>query len=259
MGEFASFLRTDTWIFDLDNTLYPAESHVFAQIDRRMNEYIVALLGLSLEEAGRLRRSYYLQYGSTLAGLMRHHGADPHRFLDYVHDVDLSAIDEAPELARALASLPGRKFIFTNGSRRHAERVAERLGVTAHFDDVFDIAAAGYFTPKPAPEAYDRFLKRLEVEPRGAAMFEDLPNNLENPHALGMRTVLVKATGAEHPASGEVAKWVQPPEHIHHVTDDLVTFLAGVLDRIGALVQPGGSPAGSTSRRRRVAKRRRAH
>jgi putative hydrolase of the HAD superfamily len=233
LGEFVGFLRTETWVFDLDNTLYPAESGVFAQIDKRMNEFIVALLGLSLEEAARLRRSYYLEYGTTLSGLMRNHGVDPYKFLDYVHDIDLSGVEAAPELGRALAALPGRRFIFTNGSRRHAERVAERLGVTSHFDGVFDITAAG-FTPKPVLEAYERFLTSLDVAPRAAAMFEDLPGNLENPHVLGMRTVLVKVTGPEHPGGAEVSQWDRQPEHIHHVTDDLVAFLDGVLERIGA-------------------------
>jgi putative hydrolase of the HAD superfamily len=231
--ELADFLNTETWIFDLDNTLYPAESKVFTQIDKRMNEFIAVTIGMSMEEAAGLRRNYYLEYGTTLAGLMRNYGSDPHKFLDYVHDVDLSPIEEAPELRQALASLPGRKFIFTNGSRRHAERVAERLGVSEHFDDVFDIAAAE-FTPKPTLEAYERFLERLDVRPRSAAMFEDLPANLEKPHFLGMRTVLVTVKGPDHPAAEETARWERPPEHIHHVTDDLTMFLTDVLDWIGA-------------------------
>jgi putative hydrolase of the HAD superfamily len=230
---FSQFIPTETWIFDLDNTLYPAESQIFHQIDRRMNQFIMNFLDMEEKEAAMLRREYYLQYGSTLAGLMRNHGANPEPFLDYVHDLDLSAIQEAPELGRTLQSLPGRKFIFTNGSRHHAERVVGKLGVVGRFDDVFDIAAAG-FTPKPHPEAYQRFLDRLDVAPRAAAMFEDLPSNLESPHELGMRTVLVQSCKQDHPSLQAMAESKSLPAHIHYITDDLVAFLDAVLKRIGA-------------------------
>jgi putative hydrolase of the HAD superfamily len=240
MPGLTPFQRTETWIFDLDNTLYPADSDLFSQIDKRMNDYIMSILGLELEDAAKLRRKYYLEYGSTLSGLMRNHGAEPERFLEYVHDVDLSPIEEAPELGQALASLPGRLFIFTNGSRRHAERVAGKLGVIEHFDDVFDIAAAG-FTPKPAREAYERFLARLDVEPRAAAMFEDLPGNLESPHALGMNTVLVTPGRGPHPYDERADEQTSQLPHVHHVTDDLPGFLARVLAQIGARPEAAGA------------------
>ena len=196
--DLSNFLRTEAWIFDLDNTLYPAGSNLFAQIDKRMNEFIAHELGVSLDAAAAMRRQYYHDYGSTLAGLMRHHGVNPERFLDYVHDIDLAAIDETPPLKLALAALPGRRFIFTNGSRRHAERVATKLGVIDVFDDVFDIAASG-FTGKPDRTAYERFVTSLDVEANAAAMFEDLPGNLASSHDLGMNTVLVKAVDGGHP------------------------------------------------------------
>lgn len=245
--DLSGFLFTETWIFDLDNTLYRGDNGFFSQIDKKMNEFIVSALDVTLEDAAQMRHEYYVSYGSTLSGLMSNHGVEPERFLEYVHDIDLSPIAAAPELAQALTALPGRRFIFTNGSRRHAERVVEKLGVSGCFDDVFDIAAAG-FTPKPAREAYDRFLRRLDVQPRAAAMFEDLPHNLENPHDLGMQTVLVTSGACVHPSQSAIGQWTNRPAHIHHVTDDLTTFLAGVLSRIGAdgdtspADQNGGAP-----------------
>ena len=143
------FARVTTWIFDLDNTLYPSECNLFAQVDQRMGQFIAELLGVSYEEAKRVQKDYYYRYGTTLAGLMREHKLPPERFLDFVHDIDLAPVCEAPELGAALARLPGRKFIFTNGSRAHAERVAEKLGVLHHFDELFDIVAGDY-VPKPS-------------------------------------------------------------------------------------------------------------
>lgn len=219
-----AFKRTTCWIFDLDNTLYPAHCNLFAQVDQRMGEYVARFLGISFDEARRLQKSYYHSYGTTLRGLMQQHGMDPHPFLDYVHDIDLSPVSAAPKLCAALRRLPGRKYIFTNGTRRHAENVAARLGVLECFDDVFDIGAAD-FIPKPDREAYVRFLETHAVAPAEAAMFEDLPHNLETPHDLGMVTVLVKSTYIDHPAHKAMASWTQPPPHVHHMTDDLTGFL----------------------------------
>jgi putative hydrolase of the HAD superfamily len=236
---YKKFKTTNVWIFDLDNTLYPAKNSVFAQVEARMNEFIAFTLGMDLASARTLRREYYVKFGTTLAGLMRNHDVKPENFLEYVHDIDLSPLGEDPELGRALAALPGRRFVFTNGSRRHAERVTDRLGLMGHFDDLFDIAAAGY-TPKPAPEAYQRFLQRLDVKPVDSAMFEDLPHNLENPHVLGMNTVLVRTGSPEHPGQTEIGQWSTPPAHIHYVTDDLTGFLKDVATRIGEPPGNGG-------------------
>ena len=142
------FSHVEAWVFDLDNTLYPSDCNLFAEIDTRMGDFIAARFGVSLEEAQRMRTSYYYQYGTTLAGLMRLHDVCPNAFLDYVHDIDLSVIAPAPELGQALDSLPGRKFIFTNGSRKHAEAVTARLGVSGHFADICDIHALEYIHPK---------------------------------------------------------------------------------------------------------------
>ncbi len=241
-ADLTPFRRVETWIFDLDNTLYPAECNLFAQVDQRMGAFISELLGVDLAEAKRIQKDYYFRYGTTLAGLMREHELPPERFLDFVHDIDLAPVCEAPLLGEALERLPGRKYIFTNGSRRHAERVAGKLGVLHHFDDLFDIAACNY-VPKPSVDAYNAFLKAHGVEPKASAMFEDLPHNLESPHALGMATVLVRSTFIEHPAQKAMAEWRVPPAHIHHITDDLTGFLQEVL---AATEPPKGEEAGKT-------------
>jgi putative hydrolase of the HAD superfamily len=151
----------------------------------------------------------------------------PDDFLDYVHDIDLSAVLPSPALAAALQALPGRKFIFTNGSRKHAEAVAERLGVSGQFDDICDIHALDYIYPKPMREAYERFVRAHGVVPRQAAMFDDLPHNLETAHLIGMTTVLVRGL-TEHPEHQAIAGWTELPAHIHHRTDALAPFLAAI-------------------------------
>lgn len=225
------FDATTTWVFDLDNTLYPAECNLFAQVDRRMGEFIAQYLGVPYEYARHLQKSYYRQYGTTLCGLMQVHKLDPKPFLDYVHDIDLSVVPEHPELAAAIERLPGRRLIFTNGSRRHAERVAEKLGVLHLFEDICDIAACEY-VPKPSPDAFDRMISRHGVAPQTAAMFEDMPHNLEAPHALGMTTVLVHSSYYDHPIQLKIRQWREPPEHVHHMTEDL----AGFLERIARTI-----------------------
>jgi putative hydrolase of the HAD superfamily len=221
------FAGTTAWIFDLDNTLYPAACNLFAEVDRRMGSFIAEYLGVPFAQARHLQKTYYRQFGTTLSGLMRVHKLDPQPFLDYVHDIDLSCVPAAPELAVAIGALPGRKLIYTNGSRRHAERVAEKLGVLALFEDICDIAACG-FVAKPEPDAFRRMVERHAVAPGAAAMFEDMPHNLESPHTLGMTTVLVHSDYPDHPVQAEMRAWTALPRHTHHATDDLTGFLAGV-------------------------------
>jgi putative hydrolase of the HAD superfamily len=223
------FERTQVWIFDLDNTLYPADCKLFAQVDIKMGEFISRLLGVPFEYARHLQKTYYRQFGTTLNGLMHVHRMDPKPFLDYVHDLDLSVVREHPELAAAIDRLPGRKLIFTNGSRAHAERVAGKLGVLQCFEGIFDICDANY-VPKPTASCYDHFCRAHSVEAFAAAMFEDIPHNLEAPHALGMTTVLVRSdANDDHPTQKQIRAWIEPPEHVHHVTFDL----AGFLERVG--------------------------
>lgn len=221
------FSETETWVFDLDNTLYPAECNLFAQVDHRMGEFIAHYLGVPYAHARHLQKAYYRQFGTTLAGLMAVHKLDPSEFLAYVHDIDLSVVSHAPELRAELAALPGRRLIFTNGSHRHAERVAEKLGVLDLFEGICDIAACDY-VPKPSADAFERMIRRHGVKGETAAMFEDMPMNLEAPHALGMTTVLVHSSYLDHPVQQKLRSWAELPDHIHHMTLDLQRFLAGM-------------------------------
>ena len=227
--DLENFHRISTWIFDLDNTLYPAHCNLFAQVDLRMGEFISKRFGISRDEARHMQKRFYRKYGTTLRGLMTNHGVPPHEFLDYVHDIDLSAIDRDEELCAAIAALPGRKYIFTNGTRQHAENVAGRIGVLAHFDDVFDIAAGNY-VPKPHGDSYAAFLDRFSAHGRKAAMFEDLSRNLTVPAELGMVTVLVRAREGTHPDAA--IEGLRPDEHgphVHFSTDHLTGFLEAIV------------------------------
>ena len=221
------FDATQIWIFDLDNTLYPAECNLFAQVDQRMGEFIAKYLGVPFEYARHLQKSYYRQFGTTLTGLMQVHKLKPQAFLEYVHDIDLSVVPAHPELAAAIARLPGRRLIFTNGSRWHAERVAAKLGVLDLFEAIWDIEACG-FVPKPHADSYASLLAAHGIAGASAAMFEDMPHNLEEPHALGMTTVLVHSSYMDHPVQQKIREWREPPEHVHHMTENLTGFLAAL-------------------------------
>ncbi len=233
--ETRGFERTRVWLFDLDNTLYPAECNLFAQVDQRMAEFIARFLGVPFTYARHLQKSYYRQFGTTLAGMMQVHRMNPTPFLDYVHDIDLTPVPESPRLRAAIDRLPGRKIIFTAGSHRHAERVAAKLGILDLFEDIIDIVDSA-FVPKEKPEPYHRMLKSHNVDPLAAAMFEDMPHNLVAPHALGMTTVLVHSSYIDHPVQLKIRTWTEPPEHIHHMTEDLTAFLAGQADALAGTV-----------------------
>jgi putative hydrolase of the HAD superfamily len=211
----------DAWVFDLDNTLYPASCNLFGQIDRRMAEFIAVALSVDQAEARRIQKAYFRDYGTTLGGLMTNHGTDPEAFLEYVHAIDMTPLAPSPALEAALARLEGRKIVFTNGSARHADKVMVRLGVAQHFDGVFDIAAAEYRS-KPDPEAYRALIHRHGLSPRTTAIFEDLPQNLAPAAAMGMTTVWVR----------NVTRWAEAGaedgprcDFVDHVTDDLVAWL----------------------------------
>jgi putative hydrolase of the HAD superfamily len=224
------FKNVDTWIFDLDDTLYPPSCKLFSQVSRRMGEYIAETFGVPFQHGRHLQILYYRQYGTTLSGLMQVHKLPPGPFLDYVHDIDLSAVPHLPELRTAISALPGRKLIFTNASRRHAENVASRIGVLDLFEDICDIGALDY-VPKPMPEAYDRMLKMHNVTPTRSAMFEDFPHNLEAASKLGMTTVLVYSDQHDHPATKKIKEWRELPPHVHHMTHDLTAFLTNEINR----------------------------
>lgn len=222
------FTSIDHWVFDLDNTLYPPSCDLFAQIDDRMRGFICERLGVTPDEAYRLQKEYYREHGTTLAGLMKRHDIEPMGFLDHVHDIDVSVIPPNPHLAAELERLPGKRYVFTNGTVAHAERVLRRIGIHGHVDDVFDIIHAE-FLPKPHMSTFRKFIGKLAVAPERAAMFEDLDRNLEPAHALGMKTVLVRALDGH--ADPAVRGWGEPaPDapHIHHRTDDLTKFLSQI-------------------------------
>lgn len=221
------FDRIRDWVFDLDNTLYPHHVNLFAQIDRNMTTYVQELLQLEPEEARVLQKRYYHEHGTTLQGLMLHYGIDPDSFLERAHAIDYSALLPNPELGEAIKALPGRKFIFTNGSVPHAEAAARALGILDHFDDIFDIVAADY-VPKPAGATYDKFASLHRVDTRNAAMFEDLPRNLQVPKTLGMRTVLLVPRNLDTVLMERWEKLSDEDDHIDYVTDDLAGFLGGL-------------------------------
>lgn len=184
---------SETWLFDLDNTLYPPDSGLFDQIRARIADFLVTRCGVGAANVAATQQRYRDEFGSTLAGLMAKKQAEPEPFLSFVHDVDYRVIDANPALARALAGLSGRRYIFTNGSTEHAENVLGHLGITDLFDDVFDIVRAGY-VPKPKPEPYDRIVSDFELVPHETVFVEDMARNLAPAKSRGMTTVLVAQT-----------------------------------------------------------------
>jgi putative hydrolase of the HAD superfamily len=219
------FIGLDCWIFDLDNTLYPPHADLWPKIDQRITAYIAHLLGLDGLSARSLQKYYYQLYGTTLNGLMREHAIDPHGFLDFVHDIDRSTLLADARLRQAITKLPGRKFIFTNGSTRHAEATLKQLDCADLFDAVFDIVAAD-FIPKPARAPYERFLARHGIDPVRAVMFEDIAHNLAVPQAMGMRSVLVVPDGrGDHKEDWERHSADDAQAGFDVITPDLPLFL----------------------------------
>lgn len=227
------FDHIETWVFDLDNTLYPHHLNLWQQVDERIREYVANYLKMTKEDAFRLQKDYYRRYGTTMRGLMAEHGMAPDDYLDFVHQIDHSPLQPNAELGAALERLPGKKLIFTNGTRRHAENVMTRLEIHDRFDDVFDIVAAD-LEPKPSRLTYDRFLAKHGVDPAKAAMFEDLARNLEVPHALGMTTVLVVPDGARVVLREDWELEGHDAPHIDHLTENLTGFLETVTRRRSA-------------------------
>ncbi len=219
-----SFSHVQTWIFDLDNTLYPHHLNLWQQVDKRIQDYIASFLSIAHDEAFRLQKDYYRRYGTSMRGLMTEHGMRPDDFLDFVHEIDHSPLLPNPALGTALENLPGRKLILTNGTRKHADAVMRRLDIHSHFEDVFDIVAAE-LEPKPSARTYDRFLERHGVDPTRSAMFEDLSRNLTVPHSLGITTVLVVPEGTREVFREDWELEGRDAEHVDFVTDDLTQFL----------------------------------
>ncbi|MEH6725855.1 MAG: pyrimidine 5'-nucleotidase [Hyphomicrobiales bacterium] len=226
--DLLAFDHISEWVFDLDNTLYPRHSNLFDQIDKRMTTYVARLMNLGRDEARIIQKDFYHRHGTTLRGLMLEQQIDTDEFLEFVHDIDHSPIEPNPELARAIKALPGRKLIYTNGSRKHAEAVADRLGISEHFEDIFDIVAAD-LEPKPDPGPYAKFFAVMGVDPTRAAMFEDLPKNLRVPKNEGMVTTLLVPQGTREVFHEEWELEKQDGDPVDFVTDDLTEFLQEIL------------------------------
>lgn len=213
----------DFWIFDLDNTLYRTTSEMLAQIDELMGSFIADFLGVDRVEARRIQKGYFRTHGLTLRGLMVEHGLDPQDYIEHLSQLDLNDVTPDPHLAETLAGLDGRKFVYTNAFTEHTRDVMERIGITDHFDGVFDISDAD-FVPKPAIDSYRRLCDLHGIDPARAAMVEDIPRNLEPAAELGMTTVWVRT-------DTDWAKGITETGHIDHVTDDLTTWLKETIKR----------------------------
>ena len=218
----AAFTHVETWVFDLDNTVYSARYNLFELIDVRIGGFVADLLGLDAAAARRVQKDYLREHGTTLRGLMVNHGVDPREYLAFVDDIDVGRIPPSPGLGRALGRLDGRKIIFTNATMHHAEKVLARLGVAGHFDGIFDIAQADYL-PKPDPRPYAALIARYEIEPRTAAMVEDIARNLAPAAAQGMTTVWVRGDSVWQTEGSD-------GPHVHHVIDDVAEWLATLVD-----------------------------
>jgi len=184
------FAHIRNWVFDLDNCLYPASPGLFSLIDERMGAYIQRLLDCDPVEAKRVQKAHFHEHGTTLAGLMREQGVDPHHFLDDVHAIPLDRVSQDERLGSALSRLPGRKFVFTNGDAPYARRVLQAIGIDTHFDQLHDIHASD-LRPKPDPYGYRLLCERFGIDPAQALLADDMVQNLAPAKALGMTTVWV--------------------------------------------------------------------
>ena len=206
-----SFCHVTQWVFDLDNTLYPPEARLFDQIEVKMSAYVMASLGVDQTTADQLRRDYWRDYGTTLAGLMREHNVDPGPYLFDVHDIDLSHLNKDPALASAIDTLPGRKIVYTNGTAPYARQVLAARGLDQVFEAVYGVEEAN-FLPKPELEAFETIFALDGIQSRQAAMFEDEARNLQVPHSLGMQTIHVAPAPVTAP-------------YLQHHTNNLRQFL----------------------------------
>ena len=214
------------WVFDLDNTLYSPEEDIFSQIDKRMTEFIISKFNVNEEEAFNIQKKYFLEYGTTLSGLMKRENIDPDEFLEFVHDINLEILKPNKELSKIIKNLPGDKFIFTNGSKKHAENVLKQLEMSGIFDDIFDIKESN-FIPKPNINAYLNFIDKTKIEPDVSIMFEDIGRNLEAAKKLGMKTVLIKRNvpmrNDKFKTKDFESLW-EDNDFADCITDDLVKF-----------------------------------
>ena len=211
----------DTWIFDLDNTLYPARANLFAQVDERMTAYVARLLDLPWDAARTLQKDYFHRHGTTLTGLMAEHHVDPHDFLADVHAIEMDVLEADAPLAAAIAQLPGRKLVFTNGDKPYALKVLDRLGLGDAFEAVHDIHAMD-LVPKPHASAYAGLCAAFAINPTRAIFFEDMARNLTPAKAIGMTTVWIDNGSEQGP---EAAR-----DHIDFTVHDLAPWLQHIME-----------------------------
>ena len=207
----------ENWIFDLDNTIYPANSSLFPRVAERMTLFISKKLDLPVNKASELKTNLFRKYGTTLKGLMLEYSMDPEEFLFFVHEIDLSDVKKDFELDKGISNLNGKKYIFTNGTTRHADRILKKYGIEKHFEDIFDIVDADYI-PKPNFEPYKIFLKKFKIDPTKSVMIEDMAKNLEPAAKLGIKTIWLKS---DHEWASKGAS----DNYIHFVASDLKSFL----------------------------------
>ena len=221
MNQSIPLRDSECWVFDLDNTLYPASNGLMADVSSRMTQFVSNALGVAADEALIEQKHLFRKHGTTLRGLMEKYAVDPWSFLDFVHQVDYRQVDPSPRLADALRTLPGRKIVFTNASSNHAEQVLARLGIAEQFDGVFDVAAAAW-QPKPHPTGYQTLVEQHQITAERAVMVEDMAPNLEPAAALGMTTVWLQHADTVAPA------WTTPSDsstYVHHKISNLIDWL----------------------------------
>jgi putative hydrolase of the HAD superfamily len=226
MSQNPDLSHIQTWIFDLDNTLYRADAEFFSQIDRKMTKFISRYLALQPDEARMVQKEFLAEYGTSLSGMMAVHGMDPAEFLDYVHDVDLHMLEPDPKLREHIKALAGRKYIFTNGSKAHAKNVAGHLNLFDLFDGSFGIEDVDY-VPKPKRSPYIKFCDVFDIDPSQAIFFEDNLRNLEVPKHMGMRTVLVTSDEdwGHEPEVTRPAGSTTKADWVDYITNDLTGWL----------------------------------
>jgi len=205
------------WLFDLDNTLYDGATKVFEQVDKKMSKFISEKLNINLIEAKKIQKSYFEEYNTTLNGMIKNHKINADEFLDFVHDVDLSFLNEDKQLEKEIKRLQGKKIIFTNGSRAHAENVTKRIGINKLFDGIFDIRDCE-FIPKPSIEPYKKLVENYKIEPQYCIFFEDIARNLKPAYEMGMKTVWIKNN------EPWAAKY-SDSDFINYKTEKLASFL----------------------------------
>ena len=186
-----AFQSIKFWIFDLDNTLYAGKTKVFEQINKRMSKYISEKLNVSVEQAKKIQKKYFYEYNTTLNGMIKNHKIDANEFLEFVHDINIDFVKEDPELKKELKLLEGKKFIFTNGSKKHALNVTKKIGINQYFDDIFDIIDSN-FVPKPAMEPYKKLVEKHKIDPNLCVLIEDIARNLKPAYAMGMKTIWIE-------------------------------------------------------------------